>query len=178
MERHKGNLKSDAGYDKRKRHINQHRAFGKRCRQGDVLEIKRPREAVNKRNAQQINRGREYRCEQIFHSRLVRFVLLLVESSQCRQRQRGRFQSDDKYQEMTGRNHQIHAKERHQKQLDEFAATHKLALAIVPFDGLQQYEEKPYVQYILYRSDNRRCGIHAGKRLSYCHRRKKAIERI
>ena len=109
---------------------------------GDVVEIEAAAaQGVCEADAKQQD-GRWEDCRHyVFDGCFVALIAVFVEGNHCCQGQWGAFQADDEEQEMTGRNHQIHAEECYQQQLKELAAAYGAFLAVYPLLTLQYDQE-------------------------------------
>ena len=61
-------------------------------------------------------------------------IAVLVESDECAEGERGCLESDDEHQEVTARNHEVHAEQCEKYQFIELAAAHGGKLRVRPFD--------------------------------------------
>ncbi len=133
----------------------------------DIGEVERARESVDVGYAHHEDGRGEHGCQYILDGRLTRFVAVLVESHHCGQRQRSRFQTDHEHQEVTGRNHEIHAEQSHQQQLVELAATDSHHILVGPAESLYHDYEHTHIEDVL-DIDHRPCSlIHAGEGHSF-----------
>ena len=91
------------------------------------------------------------------------FIAVLVESHHGGKRKRCAFQTDDEQQEVTGRNHEIHAEKCHKQQFVELSAAHDHQLPVSPFTALDKHDENTHIEYILDHGAHIGCGIHSGE---------------
>ena len=90
-------------------------------------------------------------------------IAVLFKCNHSGQRQRSTFKTNDKQEEVTGRNHQIHSEESEQKQSEELSAANHLMLAVGPFGSLNQNDQNADIENILDCDHNRTGHIHSAE---------------
>ena len=77
-------------------------------------------------------------------------MFVFVECGQTCHRYRCRFKSEIEYQEITRRNHYVHAEQRGKRQHVEFPRLERRILFFKRIVGLEQYDERCHAQYRFY----------------------------
>ena len=163
MERHERNLEEQPYGEEHERHDLERRTGNGRR---NVVEIERSDRTVQQRHAVKRQARSEYRVQDILGSRLGRLVPVLVERDERRHRDRGRLQTDEEEQEVSRRDHEIHAQQRGQRQEIELAPLMNGRLAREPSAGLHQHDQRSDVQNTLDHAHHRRVLVHAAERFA------------
>ena len=162
MERHKRQLETYTRNHECERYNEQRIGLGAEL-QGDIVEIKRTCQTIDKRETHHKHCRREHSCKHVLDGSLMAFITVLIHSHHSSQRKRGAFKADDKQQEVTRRNHEIHTEQRYKQQFVELAAAHNHQLAVCPAARLDEHDQHAHIQYVLNHRAYRRCVIHPRK---------------
>ncbi len=92
------------------------------------------------------------------------FIAVLVKGDKGAEGERGCFKTDDEHQEVTARNHEIHAEEGQEHKLVEFTATDGHKLRVGPLDRLYKDDEDTYIENILDGGHDGGGDVHTGER--------------
>ena len=128
---------------------------------GDILEVEGARRAVYQRQAEQQQGAGEHGCQDILGTSLGGLEAELVEGDQSHHRDAGRFKSDEEHQEVSGRNHEVHAQQGGERQDVELALLDVVLLAAHPFVCHQEHDERAYAQDRLHDALGGRGDVHA-----------------